>query len=158
MSINHLARIGFFVLTALTTSNLLGVSLAQDHGHDHSDHGHETALSLDHGKKWTTDESLRKGMLQIQQLMVNRDKEHSAHAHYANDIGAQVKKQVAYMIDHCQLPAEADAVLHILISELLEGAESISAASPDIKGFEKIEQALSQYPEYFDHQGWPSHH
>jgi len=44
-----------------------GVAAAQQHNHSHNG-GNSAQLTLDHGKKWATDESLRQGMSRIRVL------------------------------------------------------------------------------------------
>ena len=62
------------IAATLSTAALLSVSagavLAQNHDHDHS-HGMEepAQLTLNNGKKWTTDDNLRQGMSRIRDAL-----------------------------------------------------------------------------------------
>lgn len=149
------------VITALAiaTAILAPAAFAAD---THA-HGHATAplkLQLDHGKKWGTDAALRRGMEGI------RDAVHGAPAAlhkaaaspeaYAG-LGRQVEAQVGRIVQECKLPPAADAQLHIVVAELVAGADAMKDAK-DAKagraGLVKVDGALKSYAKYFDHPGW----
>ncbi len=125
-------------------------------------HGHGAAevhkLTLDHGKKWATDEALRKGMSEIRTLV---EAQHAGihkgtlkPAEYAA-LGDKIEAQVGYIVQNCKLPPEADANLHLVIEEMLEGVEAMKGKekkSPRA-GAGKVVAALNDYGKYFDHPG-----
>jgi len=124
-----------------------------DHGHD----AHATAeLVLNDGARWSTDEPLRTGMQRIR---------NSAAPALAAEPGALSRKdaaalatairdQVSYLVAHCHLEPKADAVLHVLIGDLLGGAGELERDPASAEGLPRIAHALQKYPEYFDHPGW----
>ncbi len=127
-------------------------SLAAD-THEHA-HGksHEAGLSLDHGKKWATDESLRKGMSEIRAAMAAKAPGNNLAA-----AGEKVSAQLSYIFKNCKLKPEADAMLHVLLARILGGAASMKEnAKPaeQAKGAEAVREALLDYPRFFDHPGW----
>ncbi len=65
-----------------------------------------------------------------------------------------VREQVSYLVANCKLKPRADAALHVLIADLLAGAESMVAAPSSGEGLERIGSVLRRYPEYFEHPGW----
>lgn len=116
-------------------------------------------LGLNQGKKWATDEPLRKGMSEIRALV---DAQHEAihkgrlkPAEYAA-LGERIEAQVGYVVANCKLDPKADANLHVIIEEILEGVEAMKGKdkkSPQA-GAGRVVSALNQYGKYFDHPGW----
>jgi hypothetical protein len=64
---------------------------------------------------------------------------------------------VAYIVANCRLSPDADAMLHLVIAELLAGADAMEGkakgANPGA-GADKVIQALDDYGRHFDHPGW----
>ena len=109
----------------------------------HAAHAHDTAAPpLVNGQRWETDEALRTSMLQI------RD---AASQQQGAALASTTKAQVDYMITHCKLDSQADAALHGIISQLLTGADMLNKAPDSPDGVERIQHALQQYPDYFNH-------
>lgn len=133
-------------------------SVAQTHEHDAGGTIH--TLQLDHGKKWATDEPLRKGMNEIRALIAaNSAAIHAgklAASQYAA-LGSQIEERVAYIVGNCKLGPAADANLHLVVADLIAGADAMQgkagAASPRA-GASKVVGALDAYGRYFDHPGW----
>ncbi len=145
-----------------------------DAGHAH-EHGSEaTGLTLDDGgRKWATDEALRTGMQAIRaQLMALPE---PALPEQRQQLAAGIRDQVSYLIAHCKLEPRADAVLHVLIGQLLAGADALETAGNNTPGSEAagaenvasrtaqtgkpdaiqaLHSALADYGQYFDHPGW----
>lgn len=135
---------------------------AQGNGHDHSAHqAAETQhLKLNHGKKWATDANLRLGMERIRDaLSADMAAIHSGKmpAKQYQGLVQKVNDQISFMVQNCKLDKEADAVLHLVLAELVSGADAISAADDDHSrhlGVEKILHGLNDYATYFEHPGW----
>lgn len=109
----------------------------------HAAHAHDTAAPpLVNGQRWETDEALRTSMLKI------RD---AASQQQGAALASTTKAQVDYMITHCKLDSQADAALHDIISQLLTGADMLNKAPDSPDGVERIQHALQQYPDYFNH-------
>jgi hypothetical protein len=132
--------------------------LAAEHAH----HGHDApaGLALDHGKKWPTDEPLRQGMGRVRAALaqalpaVHADK--AKPAQY-RELAGSVRKDVAYIVANCHLEPEADAMLHLVIAELLAGADAMEGKAKGVKpraGAIQVVQALDDYGRHFDHPGW----
>jgi len=124
---------------------------AQDHEHGHE--GGAQTLQLDHGNKWTTDAPLREAMTAIRDA---RTQPPAAYQALAQHIDAQI----AHIVAHCKLPADADANLHVLLAQIIGGADDMRGGDPQLArgGAVRVIQALNQYPQYFDHPGWKSVH
>jgi len=146
--------------TALVAAFALGAgapAFAAD-PHQHAA-GAPTKLMLDHGKKWATDEPLRKGMDEIRALMVGKlDAIHKAKLTPAEykALGAAVEQQVAGIVAQCKLAPEADAMLHLVVADLLAGTDVMQgkAKGQPAQGAHKVVTAANSYGRYFDHPGW----
>ncbi len=61
-----------------------------------------------------------------------------------------MRGQVAYMVENCKLSAEADAQLHLIIAQLLAGADAMSGAPAGQRdGAVTVVGALGDYATYF---------
>lgn len=144
---------------ALSAAALAPAVLAAD-PHDHGHGAAPAKLQLDHGKKWKTDEPLRRGMAAIRDT-VNRAPAplHKATAKpeaYA-EVGKRVESEVGRIVKECKLPPEADAQLHIVIADVIAGADAMKGATnapAGRAGLVKVDSALKAYAKYFDHPGW----
>lgn len=142
------------VSLALATNPLLAHEHEHEHGHDHDMAA--TSLQLNNGEKWQTDAPLRAAMGQIRNAMT--DAHPGIHAGTLPDddfteLANQVRAQVANMVANCQLPADADAQLHIVLGQLLNGATQMAGDSETATrkdGAHVIFGALTAYGEHFN--------
>jgi hypothetical protein len=145
------------ILVAAFTLAATGNAVAAD-AHQHAA-GEPTKLVLDHGKQWATDEPLRKGMTEIRgALAAKHEAIHKGKltpAEYRT-LGGTVQAQVATIVAQCKLEPAADANLHLIIAELVAGADAMqgkSKATP-AAGAAQVVRAVNQYGQYFNHPGW----
>ena len=146
------------LMLALALSSPLAVLAASD-AHDH---GKSTPhkLELNAGKKWGTDDALRKAMSGIQTSVAQTLP--AAHAGKASAadydaFGKDVTAQVTYMVENCKLAPQADAQLHIIVADLMAGVEAAQGKHGEKKrasGVVKVAQAANAYGKHFDHAGW----
>jgi len=143
------------------TAVLLGApvpSMAQDeHAHMHDPAGAAVSnMSLDGERKWATDESLRSGMASIRKAF---DKDHPAiHAGTETDaqyaaLADRIEAEVKSIVANCHLPAAADANLHFVIADLLQGASLMRGqvvGKTRHDGAARVHGALNAYARYFD--------
>ena len=133
---------------------------AQPPAHDHGHAAAPAKLALDHGKKWSTDAPLRDGMAKIRALVEPRiDAAHAGKITPAQykEIASGVETEVASIVANCKLPPEADAMLHLVIADLVHGADVMAGKEPKAKplqGFGVTVTALNNYGRYFDHPGF----
>ena len=155
----HRHTITAAVAAAAIAAALAGPALAQTatHGHDAST-PHE--LTLDQGRKWATDEPLRSGMGRIRGLVEPRLSD--AHggkldpAQYRN-LAAKVETEVGAIVANCKLEPKADAMLHVVIADMLEGTDAMSGKNPKLRpaqGLAKVALAVNEYGGHFDHPGF----
>ena len=153
-SLNKLITAAIIALAITTPAQAQTPAIEHNHGHD--EHG-ASALTLDHGKKWQTDEALRQGMQSIRtEVMNNVDAFHHNQLTQANaeKIAKHINDQIGLIASQCKLKPEADAALHVIIGELLTAAEALTKDPQSMQGLPAMVGALQQYPEYFEHKGW----
>jgi hypothetical protein len=126
----------------------------------HSDDGHSTAvqeLSLDQGMRWPTDEPLRRGMSDIRAAMATAfpaiHMGQFSTAQYGS-LAANIQERVDYIVGNCRLPEEADAQLHVVLVEIIDGAGAMRSGSDRLGGAMRIIQSLEAYGQHFDHRNW----
>ncbi|KAB2844803.1 MAG: hypothetical protein F9K47_02390 [Burkholderiales bacterium] len=148
--------------TALGLSFLLvaGALAAGNASHSHEHGAAPARLSLNQGHKWATDAALRHGMESIRSAM--DASLHDIHenkltpAKYA-ELAKKVDGEVAGIVAHCKLEPAADAQLHLVIAEILNGVETMQGKSKKAKrqaGAVQVVAALEQYGKFFEHAGW----
>ena len=156
-------------LAAAAAALLLATTVAAAEpqaGHEqHADmhaNGAISQLKLNDGQKWGTDASLRAGMASIRAAF---EADHPAiHAGTQTDaqyvaLADRVEAQVKGIIAQCKLPAAADANLHLIIADLLQGAGFMRGQDPARSrhdGAARVHGALLAYPKYFDDPSWPA--
>ncbi len=147
-----------FLMAALALSLPLSTLAAESAHHDHGDA--PTQIELNAGKKWVGDESLRTAMTAMQQQI--KKALPAAHrgtlstAEY-QALGADLTKQVTYIVQNCKLEPKADAQLHVLIAQIGQGIEAIEGKEGDAHradGVVKVAQTLNSYGKHFEHAGW----
>lgn len=130
---------------------------ADQHTHD----AHSTAPALEQGRKWATDEVLRRGMDGIRQAMLaNREaieKERLGAQDYQK-LAAAVSKETTNIVKNCRLSKDADAAFHtIVLADLIQSTEMMRT-SPKVQvqraGAFAVLQSLRHYGNYFQHPGW----
>lgn len=144
---------------ALSLAAAVPAAFAADPHH----HGHGAGapkLQLNQGKKWVTDAPLRESMAAIRETVHGAPaplhKGTAKAADYA-PVGNRVEAEVGRIVKECKLPPDADAQLHVVVADLLAGADAMKAAK-DAKagraGLIQVDRALTAYGRHFDHPGW----
>jgi hypothetical protein len=162
----------FHLFVSLTACALVAcmparVAFAQhEHGEPSQHAQHQAAeaavaqLQLNGSAKWVTDASLREGMAGIRAAF---DADHPAiHAGKQSDaayaaLATRIDQQVKSIVANCRLPAEADANLHFVIADLLQGVSIMRGEVPANSrhdGAAMVHQALNAYGRFFDDPTW----
>lgn len=126
--------------------------------HQHGS-GESARLTYNHGKKWATDEPLRKSMADIRASLAAKHSELHKGTLTADDykaLGTLVEARVATIVAECKLEPAADANLHLIVAELVGGAEAMQGKSKSAPaaGAARLVRAVNQYGRYFNHPGW----
>jgi len=147
------------IAAALVALCVASPALAGD-AHRHDAHAAAPVLVLDEGRKWPTDQALRDAMTVIRNAIdaslhdIHRNR--LSNARYGA-LAATVDARVAYIVANCKLAPAADAQLHLVIADLLDGAAAMAGKRKDAgrrQGAAKVVSALQNYGNYFDHPGW----
>lgn len=156
MNRKHLLALGSALFVAFA-GNAVAAG-GHDHGHRHD--APPAKLQLNAGKKWETDAPLRQAMGNIRQAMAGAL--HDIHENklpkpgYAA-LAQKVEDEVGQMVAHCKLDAAADAQLHLVIEDLLAGAERMAGKLKSAKrrdGAVRVIGALDKYAAHFDDPGF----
>lgn len=149
-----------FYLLAVGLLAAGGPAVAAGHDHDHHDHaGQPAKLQLDQGRKWPTDAALRASMAALRAAFAER----LAAIHGGRlgtdeykALGAKVDTEVASIVALCKLEPKADAMLHIVVADLVAGAEIMQgkARGKPPAGAHRAVTALNDYGRFFDHPDW----
>lgn len=139
---------------------LLATSVAAAEKDAHQHGADAVKLTLDNGKKWATDAPLRTGMGNIRtemQASLHAIHEGKLSAAKYNELGKKVSTEVGAIVAQCKLEPKADAQLHLVVADLLDGVETMQGKAPKVKrqaGAVKVVAALEKYGNYFDHPNW----
>jgi hypothetical protein len=147
------------VAAAAMAAALSAPAFAQTAGHDHSA-AMPHKLTLNQGRKWATDEPLRAGMGRIRSLV--EPQLGAAHtgkltpAQY-RELATQVETEVGGIVANCKLEPKADAMLHLVIADVGQGADAMAGKDAKLSpalGLVKVAQAVNQYGSHFDDPGY----
>jgi len=146
-----------FAVVALSLASV--DARAQHDEHSHAQDPSKAAivnLQLDGSEKWPTDASLRKGMAGIHAAF---EADHPAiHAGEETDaqyeaLAGRIEAHVNLIVANCKLPPAADANLHYVIADLLQGVSLMrgqDAHRARHDGAALVHGALVAYGKYFD--------
>ena len=158
MKRNPLPSLAAAVLVATLASGQPVVAAEEHHHHGESSAAAQK-LELNTGKKWATDAALRQSMDDINQAMARAlpliHKKRFSDSDYAT-LATTINQKVGYDVEHCKLEAKADAMLHIVIGELMAGAEITEGKTAATRhdGAVRVRHALESYGKYFQHPNW----
>ena len=144
-------------LVALFLAAASNIHAAETHHHHHA--AEPAKLQLNAGKKWATDAPLRQAMNDINQAMAK-----ALPAIHKNQFGnedyqalaATISARVGDAVAQCKLEPKADAMLHLVIADLMAGAGIMEEKSTQTRhdGAVKVLEALKSYGKYFQHPAW----
>ncbi|MBI2308670.1 MAG: hypothetical protein HYU78_15385 [Rhodocyclales bacterium] len=133
---------------------------ATEHQHEHGHGAAATTLQLNAGQKWETDAALRLAMGNIRRTMaaaLHEIHEDRLSAKGYGRLAHQVESEVGNIVANCKLTAAADAQLHVVVAELLAGAEQMAGKAKGGKrqrGAVQVIGALEKYASHFDDPGF----
>lgn len=142
------------IATSLALGFTAGTIQAAEHAHGHQDHSEQPLQLPADGHKWATDAGLREGMTRVREAMPQGATTEPLGTNEAAKLQAATQSAVAYMVEHCELTAEADAALHGLLAEQIRGADALSHAESREAGLALIASALQRYSDVFAEPLW----
>lgn len=147
----------FLILTALSFV-FIGQSYAAENSH-HSHGGSSNASEVKPDKKFIADEALKERMNSILSAMQKLNKTGSASEKKKKVVttGGRVESVVQDIFKNCKLVPDADAAIHPILAEILEGAHLLKKGI-EKDGHERIHKALLKYGDNFEHSGWNHNH
>ena len=154
MKRKKLVALGVICVAIAGTSIAATTSTGHEQKHEHG--AAAVTLKLNTGKKWETDAALRQAMTNIRQAMAGSL--HDIHESRLSTKGygklaQQVEAEVGNIVANCKLGTQADEQLHIVIVDLVGGAERMAGKVKGSKrenGAIQIIGALEKYATYFD--------
>ena len=145
-------------ILALASGVALDVVSTAHAAQSHQDHAsHSADAPAASGERWATDAPLREGMTRLQrsaEVALAGDPAQPLGDAEAIQLQKDVETHVSYLIENCQLSEQADAALHVLLIDLLKGAEALSEPADRDQGVERILASLHRYPELFAAPHW----
>ena len=159
MTITRRTKLATAVAATALAAMLSGPVVGQTGAHSH-DAVATSGLTLNQGQKWSTDKPLREGMDRIRglvepQLAAARTGKLGPTRYQA--LAKQVETEVGGIVANCKLEPKADAMLHLVIADLLAGAEAMAGKKAQVQpaqGLSKVALAVNQYGTHFDHPGF----
>lgn len=143
-------------LAAIVLAFPLTALAAESGHHDHGGHGPQK-IEFNAGKKWSTDDALRKGMssirTSIEAALPAAHAGKTSNAEY-EALGKELGSHVAYIVQNCKLDPKADAQLHVVVADIVKGIDTMEGKQQRAVGVVRVAQALNIYGKYFDHAGW----
>ncbi len=146
-----------FIPTVIAFGLTLATPAVSKEPHSHGDAPATVQLRLDQGKKWQTDDALRRGISEIRTAMAQSLTPIHKHAFTPtqyNALAGLIQTQIDYVIGNCKLQEKADQQLHIVLEQMIDGVAAMKGGADRDKGAVKIVRALDQYGKYFDHPGF----
>lgn len=149
------------IALALAAAFPINANAQENHAHTHSTAG-VARLQLNAGNRWTTDAPLRSGMAAVREAFeadhpAIHDGKETAAQYQA--LAARIEKEVQSIIANCKLPADADANLHYIVADLMQGVSLMrngETADSRHEGAALVHGALNAYPRFFDDPTWAS--
>lgn len=148
-------------LIVLTSALLAAAPALAESEHHHRGHDAQglTGLTLDHGRKWATDDPLRTSMASLRDTFAARIP--AIHGGTLDAAGYTaladaVDTEVAHIIARCKLTPAADAMFHLVLAEMTAGTAILRGKAPGkpAQGAHRVAMALNAYGEHFEHPGW----
>lgn len=160
---HRLARLAVLGIATLAVPSF--VAAQQEPAGMHAHHGAAGSalvgqLKLNAGQRWATDASLRTGMAEIRKAF---DVDHGRiHAGTQTDaqydaLASRIDAAVKGIVAQCKLAPDADAQLHFIVGDLMQGVSLMRGADPQRSrhdGAALVHGALRAYPAFFDDPDW----
>jgi hypothetical protein len=130
---------------------------ASQHAHE-GDDSQGLELTLDQGRKWPTDETLRASMRRIRQDVTVSMPAIEAGRFSQDEYAALadlLESRVDHIVANCALPPEADMQLHILLAGMIEGMDGMKH-DPEPAAAHQVMRALDAYGRRFEDPEWLS--
>lgn len=144
-----------FALIMLVNVFFIGNIVAEDAHHQHKkEHKEAATLSLNNGKKWSVDPTMKKNMEAIEKKFHEIEKLTESKKATDTDFASLSNLVVSSsqdIIKNCKLDPKADETFHTaVLAPMLDAATELKSKDKQKDGLEKVKHALHQYPQYFE--------
>lgn len=148
------------ISTAISGTTLAATGVAEGHKQEHGAERATAMQQLNAGKKWETDGALRQAMGNIREAVAASL--HDIHESRLSTKGyaalaKKVESEVGNIVANCRLGPQADEQLHLVVADLLGGADQMAGKGKTGKrqdGAVRVIRSLEQYGQYFDDPGF----
>lgn len=159
MQSSHRPQFRKLVLPLCLCLAATGPLAATEHRHDSHTNPAPAKLQLDHGRKWPTDAALRQGMQTLRSDFAGKLAAIHQGKLTAADyqvLGIRIEREVGEIVAKCKLEPAADAMLHLVVADLLAAASVLQGKSPGqrARAAHRAVTALNDYGRHFDHPQW----
>ena len=124
------------------------------HQHSHGGSHGEKRPVPEAAMRWESEPQLRSSMLTIRDAVAAASSTAPVSNEAAQAIPKIVDEQIGLIVKNCKLAPEADETLHYILSDMVQGAQALSAENQRTEGIAKLKRALDDYLKYFNHPDW----
>lgn len=146
------------VWATVTVSSEAAIAQAVDgHAADRHDRHAPVADEAIANGPWATDAPLREGMQRIRAAVSAALPDYRRHALKPVDataLAVEIESSTTYLFANCRLEPDADAALHGLLAQLLQGAAALRRDPAADAGLPRVLTALEKYPQLFVDAEW----
>jgi hypothetical protein len=111
-------------------------------------------LSLNHGKKWPVDQTMKENMGAIHQqfkILKALSKSKKATDKDSKELSDLISTSAQNIINKCKMEAAQDETFHVILSDLFTVAESLKKKQEIEPALSKLAQTFKTYTKYFEH-------
>lgn len=130
-------------------------TFAESEHHDHHEHGKTgIVLTLNNGKKWSTDKPLRENMSKIHDHIkskLGRINKKKMRDDEFKGLGKKIKGNIDAIFANCKLTPKADAQLHIILAEMLSENSKLTGKFSTEEKTVAVMEILKNYKAYLKH-------
>lgn len=132
----------FLVLTLLGL--FIGNVFAEEHHDKHHDHSMKS-LSLNNGKKWEVDQTMRDNMEAINTQFKKLNKNNYS------ELSKVISNSAQNIASNCKMVEKQDETFHTVLGDLLSVSEDLKDSKKAKHATEKLTSTLKVYTQYFNH-------
>ncbi len=147
-------------LFAIAGVGSAAITMAQEHvesPHRHDAQGRGLPVTAQ-STPFATDAPLRAGMARVRTAVaaiVADYRQRGLSREQATTLASEIEQSVSYLFVNCRLEPAADAALHGLLAQLLQGAAALRRDPAADDGMPPVLAALERYPRLFLDTQWP---
>ncbi|MBK9039464.1 MAG: hypothetical protein IPL83_09925 [Bdellovibrionales bacterium] len=112
------------------------------------------SLSLNHGKKWPVDQTMKENMAAIHQQFKSLkalSKSKKATDNDSKELSDLISTSAQNIINNCKMENAQDETFHVILSDLFAVADSLKKTKEIEPALSKLAQTFKTYTKYFEH-------